>query len=197
MTKKILLSLLLLFCSTAFLFALAIVPNTQGCAINGYVGYQCFLNMSLDNTPLLEESGIWSFDLEDPAVQKVSGSSFINGTGLRIGSWSLVCNTNNLILKVSHDKLVHESDMSQSVDYLLAVECSNHPYNTTKTYQYGEVITALDGDVEIDLSAISNNSYFSITNYGLFIRLNESPLYIASLKGGVYYSSIHMEVLAP
>lgn len=162
--------------------------------ILGYVGNQCVISISLDQTPLYMQTGVYSFNMKDDFVQKLSGASLVNGTGFRFASWSLISNTNQIEVVINHDLLVNEIDPNYEVDYALAVECSKIPYNTTEAYKYGIIFTAADGPQTVNFTQATNESFVSVNNFGLFIRLDATSAEVSELPSGVYYSTITMEV---
>lgn len=186
------------FCLVFFLICFplisAITPTVDSLMLVGYAGNQCSLSISLDDTPLYKETGVWSFKMTDTRVQKLTGATLVNGTGFRFASWSLISNTNQIELIIDHDKLVNESDPNEFVDYALAVECSKIPYNTTAAYKYGIIFTEADGPQTVDFSQASNDPFVSVNNYGLFIRLDATEEDVNQLESGVYYSTIYMTV---
>lgn len=190
------LCLLLVFLVPGLLLSAPIVPNTQGFNMVGYVGKSVNLSITLDDTEMYRQSQVWSFDMLDPRVQRLEGASLINGTGFRFASWSLTYNSNQIILRVSHDELQNEADLTKSVDYTLAIECSKTAFNLGETYKFGKVLTAEDGVVSIDFSTFGDPNQIAINNYGLFIRLNATQADINALPDGVYFSTINLEVVS-
>lgn len=189
------LCLLLVFLVPGLLLSAPIVPNTQGFNMVGYVGKSVNLSITLDDTEMYRQSQVWSFDMLDPRVQRLEGASLINGTGFRFASWSLTYNSNQIILRVSHDELQNEADLTKSVDYALAIECSKTAFNLGETYKFGKIVLANEV-VSIDFSTFGDPNQIAINNYGLFIRLNATKADINDLPDGVYFSTINLEVVS-
>lgn len=189
------LCLLLVFLVPGLLLSAPIVPNTQGFNMVGYVGKSVNLSITLDDTEMYRQSQVWSFDMLDPRVQRLEGASLINGTGFRFASWSLTYNSNQIILRVSHDRLQNEADLTKSVDYALAIECSKTAFNLGETYKFGKIVFANEV-VSIDFSTFGDPNQIAINNYGLFIRLNATKADINDLPDGVYFSTINLEVVS-
>lgn len=127
-----------------------------------------------------------AFSMQAPELAYTGSAS----TGLRIASWFLVSNTNEITLTLSHTPLVSDLDPSVSIDYYLALQyVRQDPYNL--------YVRSSDGSKSINFKTDSyyrNIPRVAITNYGMFIRLAEE--FDTSGPAGHYRSTITMRVVS-
>jgi len=161
------------------LFGVVSQSNLEPLKVNGVLGQ--FTNIAAS----VDYSGAYAFQLVDSTDNNNNYGyleSETNKTGIRIGSWSLVSNMDSLTITISHDDLVSASDSTWTIPYTLGVQknASDIAFDDTGT-----------SSMSFNLSKPSN-SPLSLSNYGLFVRLDYTLSYLDtnSYPGGYYYSTI-------
>ena len=171
--KKVLILLL-----TFIYLCLPLIAGTYSEAHGQYLmGY---VNSSTQFTVELFED-VLPFNLEENLVKKNNNPNSV--LGLRVGVYTLIVNTNNYSLTVTHDKLVKDGTVNQgstnSVDYRLDLF-------------YTDLL-----DVERFKTCFCDDSFvltqddgISMTNKSFYVSMDATEAEIDLLEGGNYSSTI-------
>jgi len=171
--KRILI-LLLISISLCFPLMAGTYSEAHGQYLMGYVNSSTQFDVELFEDVL-------PFNLEETLVKQNNDLSVV--LGLRVGVYTLVVNTNNYSLTVTHDKLVKDGTVSQgptnSVDYrfdLFYTDLLEVERFKTCFYDDSIVLTQDDG--------------ISMTNKSFYVSINATDAEIDLLEGGNYSSTI-------
>lgn len=188
---------------TIMLVSLFCANKTKSFNIQG--GYGTFAELLVEPIPAQTQAYIigMPFNIEDNLVQYGNTEN-----GRMIATWSMMANTTPIKLKISGDKLMHESGTSEPLDYILTLfydigyyDANGLLVNTTeRTFTYDssdaenpDFTTIFDSQIEQDsfIGSIDGSIYFMFTEKSSALLNPETgvPSY-ESFPGGNYSAEV-------